>query len=66
MSLRTSLSLPSAPGPSLFTRLVQALALVIERRRARRELEAMDDDLLRDLGLHRSRIEAAVRGDLDY
>jgi len=44
--------------------LWRAAAKAIARRRAMRELRAFDDLSLRDIGLGRSEIEAAVRGDL--
>lgn len=37
-------------------------ALWLERRRARAQLHAMDDRALADLGIHRSQVDAVVRG----
>lgn len=42
-----------------------ALATWLERREAIKTLHELDDRALRDIGLHRSYIEAAVTGDLD-
>jgi len=42
--------------------LWRAAAKALARRRAERELRALDDRSLRDIGLGRSEIEAAVRG----
>jgi uncharacterized protein YjiS (DUF1127 family) len=42
--------------------LWRAAAKAFARRRAMRELRALDDRSLRDIGLGRSEIEAAVRG----
>ena len=43
-------------------RLWRAAAKALARRQAMRELRALDDRSLRDLGLGRSEIEDAVRG----
>jgi uncharacterized protein YjiS (DUF1127 family) len=42
--------------------LWRATAKAVVRRQAMRELRALDDRSLRDIGLGRSEIEAAVRG----
>jgi uncharacterized protein YjiS (DUF1127 family) len=42
-----------------------ALATYLERRAAVKALGELDDRALRDIGIHRSHIEAAVTGDLD-
>ena len=42
-----------------------ALATWLDRRRAIKALRELDDRALRDIGIHRSHIEAAVTGDLD-
>jgi len=42
--------------------LWRAAAKALVRRQAERELRALDDRSLRDIGLGRSEIEAAVRG----
>ena len=44
------------------SRLTRLAATKIEARRARRELQQLDDRALADLGLTRSDIDAAVRG----
>lgn len=62
----SAISSPSLSHAGMLQRLWPALAAVLERRRARRALLSMDAHLLRDIGLHRSQIEAAVRGDLPY
>ncbi|HXI08723.1 MAG: DUF1127 domain-containing protein [Bradyrhizobium sp.] len=55
-----------ATAPGGFTRVlgdwVNGLAAYWVRREAIRALRAMDDRELRDIGLHRSLIEEAVRG----
>jgi len=62
----SAISSPSLPRAGMLQHLWPALASFLERRRARRVLQSMDAHLLRDIGLHRSQIEAAVRGDLPY
>ena len=55
-----------APGFAGFTRMlgdwVNGLAAHWVRREAIKALQAMDDRELRDIGIHRSFIEDAVRG----
>ncbi|RJF94849.1 DUF1127 domain-containing protein [Oleomonas cavernae] len=62
----STVSSPSLPRAGVLQHLWPALAAFLERRRARRALQNMDAHLLRDIGLHRSQIEAAVRGDQPY
>ncbi len=59
-------SSPSLPSLSGLYRLWRSCAAFVEQRRARRALMGMDDHLLRDIGLRRREIDAAVRGDLPY
>ena len=61
---------PSIPSP--FSGMVHwagkgalALATYLERRRAIKALRELDDRALRDIGIARSSIEAAVTGDLE-
>jgi uncharacterized protein YjiS (DUF1127 family) len=42
-----------------------ALASWLERREAIKTLNGLDDRALRDIGIHRSQVEAAVTGNLD-
>jgi uncharacterized protein YjiS (DUF1127 family) len=42
-----------------------ALAAWLERRQAVKTLRELDDRALRDIGIHRSAIESAVRGVVD-
>jgi uncharacterized protein YjiS (DUF1127 family) len=42
-----------------------ALATWLERREAVKALRELDDRALRDIGIHRSSIESAVRGVID-
>jgi uncharacterized protein YjiS (DUF1127 family) len=42
-----------------------ALATYLEQRQAIKALSELDDRALRDIGIHRSQVEAAVTGDLD-
>ena len=42
-----------------------SLAAWLERREAVKTLHELDDRALRDLGIHRSQVEAAVAGNLD-
>jgi len=60
----TAWSLPSAARPSLLQRLVAAYRTAAERRRLRlaeRQLEGLDDRMLRDMGIGRSEIRRVVR-----
>ena len=59
----STVSSPSLSRTGVLSRLWSALVVFLERRRARRVLQSMDAHMLRDIGLHRSQIEAAVRGD---
>jgi uncharacterized protein YjiS (DUF1127 family) len=43
-----------------------ALATWLERREAIKTLHGLDDRALRDIGLHRSQVEAAVTGNPDF
>jgi uncharacterized protein YjiS (DUF1127 family) len=62
---------PTAPAPALgsFTRAIanwaNGLAAHWVRREAIKALQGLDDRALRDIGIHRSNIEAAVTGQLD-
>jgi uncharacterized protein YjiS (DUF1127 family) len=65
-SRAVQLSIPSA------SRIVRwagkgalALATWLERRKAIKALHELDDRALRDIGIHRSQVEAAVTGNLD-
>jgi uncharacterized protein YjiS (DUF1127 family) len=44
--------------------ILEAVRSVLERRASVKHLEAMDDRELADLGISRSEISAAVRGEL--
>jgi uncharacterized protein YjiS (DUF1127 family) len=48
------------------SRIFQAMAHRRERRLARRAFSDMSDPMLKDLGLIRSDIEAAVNGDISW
>jgi uncharacterized protein YjiS (DUF1127 family) len=60
---------PAAHGQSLPVRLARSLASAIAHRWAERraiaELRELDNHMLRDMGVSRSEIGAAVRGELD-
>ncbi len=51
----------SAVTPGPFARLWFTVAVAMERRQARARLGEMDDRMLRDIGIHRSDAERAVR-----
>jgi len=53
----------SAFLPLLLRGLLTHVAEWRRTRRAERELLALDDRLLKDIGLHRAEISAAVRGE---
>ena len=59
--LRVPLSL-ALRGAAAAVAAGRAFATWLERRRAIRELSALDDRTLRDIGLNRAEIEAAVEG----
>src|SRR5262245_57192182 len=61
-ALRELLRRPLQPLWHAACTLWRATAKALARRRAVRELRALDDRSLRDIGLGRSEIEAAVRG----
>jgi len=61
-ALRELLRRPLHPLWRAVSFLWSAAAKALARRRAERELRALDDRSLRDIGLGRSEIEAAVRG----
>lgn len=48
----------------ILTWILKAIRSELERRDSARRLEAMDDRALADLGISRSEISAAVRGEL--
>src|SRR5262245_57290653 len=61
-AIRELLRRPLQPLWHAACTLWSAAAKARARRRAERELHALDDRSLRDIGLSRSEIEAAVRG----
>jgi len=52
-----------AGGYSIFEALWAAVSAAAARAAAARELRRLSDHQLRDIGLHRSQIESAVRGE---
>ena len=52
----------SKPRIGLIRSAGQAVVRAYERRAAIRQLEALDDKMLRDIGLHRGQIHLAVNG----
>ena len=62
----------AAPATTAFGGLTRAIANWANefaahwvRREAIKNLQALDDRALRDIGIHRSNIEAAVKGNVD-
>ena len=58
---------PSSSGGFFRALAISAYALFerLERRSAVKTLNELDDRALRDIGIERSRIESAVRGNVD-
>jgi uncharacterized protein YjiS (DUF1127 family) len=52
---------PAAGMTRVFGAMVKTLADMVATRRALRELAGMDDYQLKDIGIHRSEINQAVR-----
>ncbi len=52
----------SEPRIGLIRSAVQAIVRAYKRRAAIRQLEAFDDQMLRDIGVHRRQIRLAVKG----
>ncbi len=52
----------SEPRIGLVRSAVQAIVRAYKRRAAIRQLEAFDDQMLRDIGVHRRQIRLAVKG----
>ena len=52
----------SKPGIGLIRSAVQAVVCAHQRRAAIRQLEGLDDHMLRDIGVHRRQIRLAVKG----
>ncbi|HLW28546.1 MAG TPA: DUF1127 domain-containing protein [Kiloniellales bacterium] len=62
---RKAVGLPESEEPGLLARLRQRIADVRDRRRTARQLAALDDRLLYDIGLNRGDIHAYMRGEKD-
>ena len=65
----TAHAAPATTAFGGFTRAIadwaNGLAAHWVRREAIKNLQALDDRALRDIGIHRSNIEAAVKGNVD-
>jgi uncharacterized protein YjiS (DUF1127 family) len=54
-------SAQAGPAAGLFRRLIGKLVFEIELRRSLREVESLNDSMLRDIGLQRGGLEYALR-----
>jgi uncharacterized protein YjiS (DUF1127 family) len=61
-ALSDALARPFRRAAAAMAAAWRAIATLVERQRAIRELSALDDRSLRDIGLNRSQIETAVSG----